>query len=430
MNVEELSELIRKHKPLSTRYYDQKSYKLGMNAGIFQQVNKPDPDNRIPVPFIRRALKLIKGYFAKVGNISYHSDGSTWFADNLQQIYNNNNEQIETGVLFEDAITYGSSFELHWYEDDFEFCQLPVDQCIPIYSNSIKPKLMGFIWHRKVNGVEIATYYDDKEYQQYVKTQDDWKLDEENSGLHLYGRVPVLEANVDRDKRNLFDHCLPIIDMYDKIISEVGNEHEKFANSILLLRDYIDAVNKDEDGLTAVDKINRWRILDKLGDNVSSAAAYLERNVNDTFIKNTLELFERLIYEMLCVPNPNDDTFAAASGIAQAYKLLGLELMIADVESYFSMSLQERIKIISGHALFKGGNDEADNVTITFRRNLPFDIEKFGQLAVMLTGGKQVLSRESILKMFPAQIVPSVEDELARLDLETPKMVDPFGGAE
>lgn len=427
MTTEELDKLIKAHKPLSTRYYDQKSYKIGVNAGIFQSTPKPDPDNRIPVPFIRRAVKLTKGYFAKVGNITYDADdnGETtdWFEQYIAPIYDENNEELETSAVFEDSITYGSAFELHWWnaEDGYQFSVVPVDQCIPIYSEDLKPKLIAFIWHRKtMAGKELATYYDDKEYQEYEKANKDWTLT--NQGFHLYGKVPVIEANTDRDKRNMFDHVLPMLDFYDKLTSEVGNEHEKFSESILLLRNTLDAINQDENGLTDADKVNQWRVLDRLGDNVKDSAAYLQRDVNDDFINNTLERLERLIYEMLCLFNPNDDSFATASGIAQAYKLLGFELMIADMESYFSQFLQARLKLIAGHKTSGIPVDGADFVSIRFRRNLPFDLAGIADIVTKLKG---IVSDETLLKMFPSTIIDNVDEELKRISEAQPEVMMP-----
>jgi SPP1 family phage portal protein len=429
MTGEELQEYIAKHRPSSLRISDKHSYKIGRNSGIYRDLPKTAPDNRVPVPFIRRAVKLVKGYFAKAGNITYSSKG-TLVDDFLTPIFNANEEELETAAVFEDALVYGRAFELVWYEAErgFQFAVLPVDQCIPIYSTSLKPELVGFIWHRKSGEDLLATYYDAEGYTEFKQIAGRWEALEELK--HLFDAVPVVEATIDRDGRNFFDHVLPLMDLYDKIISEVGNEHEKFAQSILLLRDQIDNINVDAAGLTDLDKLKLWRILDKQGDKVRDAAAYLERNVNDTFINNTLDRLERLIYEMLCLFNPNDDSFATASGVAQAYKLLGFELSVADMESYFSLFLQKRIQLLAKHKLAPAGaEEESKNVTIHFSRNLPFDIERMASIATVLSGGKQVLSRESILKLFPTTIVENPEAELKAVQEES-AIGNPFGGFE
>lgn len=433
MDADKLVKIIRDHKPLTIRYFDQKSYKIGENAGILQLEPQPEPDNRIPVPIIRRATKLTKGYFAKVGNISY-ADKDGWFESQLADIYDKNDEELETSAVFEDAITYGRAFELHWFDetDGFQFAVIPIAQCIPIYSDDLKPKLIGFVWYRKVDGGELATWYDKDEYQEYKKTgEGNWTLDIERSGKHLYGRVPICEANIDRDKRNMFDHALPLMDLYDKLVSMVGNEHEKFAQAILLLRDKLDATTEDENGLTDADKVRMWRVLDSLQENVRDSAAYLERNVNDAFIDHTLDRIERLIYEMLCLFNPNDDSFATASGIAQAYKLLGFEYLISDMESYFSQFLIARMHMIADHKAGKIKQPErASFVTISFARYLPKNLEEAATIATTLMGGKQVISHKTALKLFPTTMIPDIDAEIAAVKLEEKMVENPDSGIE
>jgi SPP1 family phage portal protein len=457
MTGEQIKQIIEKRRCFSRRVYDQKSYRIGVNSAIYDEPAKEEPDNRIPVPFIRRAMKLIKGYFAKVGNIKYSDEQKTepskglkkvvdaiknmvkpesWFNKYIKPIYDRNGEQLCTAELFEDAATYGSGFELHWYGKDkqFHFATLPIDQCIPIYSDDLKPVLEAFVWYRKLkDDTECATWYDATDYQEFRKGKnDEWTLNEENSGRHLYRRVPVIEANVDRDKKNLFDHMLPLIDDFDKRVSGVANEHDKFANSILLLAQKIDAVTKDDNGKTDVDNLRDSRVMDDLFgvvDDVRKAAAYLERNVNYQFIDNTLQRNERLIYEGLCLANPNDDNFATASGIAQLYKLWGMELMTADIEAYFVRALYSRIELIAGHKTSEiPDKEKAQLVTVTFVRNLPFDLQTFAMIASTATGGKQVLSRRTLLKACP--LVEDVDAEIEQIEAESKSAVNPITGGE
>ena len=125
---------------------------------------------------------------------------------------------------------------------------------------------------------------------------------------------------------------------------------------------------------------------------------------------------------MLCLFNPNDDKFATASGIAQAYKLLGFELMIADMESYFSQFLQARLKLIAGHKTSGIPVEGADFVTINFRRNLPFDLAAITDMVTKLKG---IVSDETLLKMFPSTIIDNVDEELKRIEEAMPEEVMP-----
>jgi len=415
IDANKLTELIKTKRDYTLRTLDQTTYRIGNNAGIFVERPKPAPDYRVPVPFIRRSIELKKGYLVKPGNILYKN-----LDDEIQDIYNQNDEQLKTAKMFEGCLTYGRSFELHWFQEGNgpRFAPLPIDQSIPIYSDDLEPDLIGFIWHRMdQEGNELATYYDNTHYTHFLKAkgQSEWQLVPEKTGPHIYGQVPVLEATTNCDKLNSFDHVLPLVDLYDRVLSQdVANELHRFANAYLLLADKINDVTTDDAGRTMIDRLKEIKIFDGLGDrSVRDSIAYLERNVNNTFIEATLDRVERLIYEMLNTPNPNDDSFATASGIAQAWKMLGANLDAANMEGYFSLFLFDRIRLLS--ALFsnlQSAVENADDVTIEFKRTEPHNLLELAQIAAMLKG---TLSDETIIGIFPADIVPDVQEEIARL---------------
>ena len=424
MTTEELEKLITAHRPLSTRYYDQKSYKIGVNAGIFQETPKLAPDNRIPVPFIWRAIKLMKGFFATVGKITY-SDETKWFETNLAPIYDTNNEELQTAAQFESGLAYSRGFELHWYDGDFRFAKVPIDQCIPVYSDDLVPEMTSFVWYRLSGDDALATEYTATDYTEYRKPKNEGNWVQGETKIHLYQRVPIVEFIIDSEKRNAVDQVLPLVDFYDKMISEVGNEHEKFANSILLLRNTLDAVTQDENGLTDADKVAMWRVLDRLGENVKDSAAYLERNVKTEFISMTLDIIDRKISEFLMLPGEHEDKMTAQSAKAMLIRFHYLELLMADYEAYFSIGLQDRIKLIAGHKLSGMSADGTNGVTIKFARNYPMDLEALVDFATKLTG---ILSRETLLKQFPSTIVDDVTKEMARIENEAPQLQMPPSG--
>jgi hypothetical protein len=56
---------------------------------------------------------------------------------------------------------------------------------------------------------------------------------------------------------------------------------------------------------------------------------------------------------------------------------------------------------------------KVEMVTIQFRRNLPFDLATLAEIAGKLKG---ILSDETILRLFPADVIPSVSVEIERLE--------------
>ncbi len=401
----------------ATRRNTQKAYHSGNHVALLQPEAKPAPDVRSPVPFARKSVSLIKGYMAKPGNITYEGD---YYENTLEPIYNLNDEQLTTADELEDCLIYGVCYELHWMDESGtkQFYPVPVGQGLPIFSDDLRPVLTGFIWARMLSdGSEIATYYDSTIKQDYTKAKDskaEWVSGEEMP--HGYGMVPVNVGKIDRDYRNMFDHVLPLIDLYDRLISEdVGNELSRFNNAIMLMAERIDATSTDDDGRTMIDRLKEMKLIDGLspdGSDVRGKVAFVTRDIPTAFLEFSAKQVERLIYEMLMIVNPNDDSFATASGIAQAYKLLAMEYLCAGIESYFSRFLQNRIKIISGLTAELGDStDGMDEVDIIFRRNLPHNIAETADVMAKLNG---LVSDETLLKLLPVGMVQDIDEEVRR----------------
>jgi SPP1 family phage portal protein len=148
---------------------------------------------------------------------------------------------------------------------------------------------------------------------------------------------------------------------------------------------------------------------------VKGKLAYITKDQPHEFIKFSAETIERLIYEMLMIVNPNDDSFAASSGIAQAWKTFGMELACASIESYFARFLYNRIYLIDNISRATGVTTEgAMEVQVSFKRNTPVNTVELADVATKLKG---ILSDETIIKMFPVSIVPDYDEELERLNL-------------
>jgi SPP1 family phage portal protein len=238
-----------------------------------------------------------------------------------------------------------------------------------------------------------------------------------------------VQFKISSDGTNLFDHVTALIDFYDKIMSEdFADELARFASAYMLAAGHIDDITADPDtGETDYDRIKRTKLFSGLaGDkSVTDQIAFLTRDINSAFIDSAADRCERLIYEMLQLFNPNDDTFVQASGVAQKYKLLGFEYLCATIATYFSIGLQDRIALIKklDSNLSAGNNSVNTDVTITWNRNLPDDLFQLSQIAANL---KDILSDETILRLFPTYVIEDVDEELERLDTQKQEAVDLF----
>lgn len=411
ITTEELYKHINAHLRNQRRIFSQSAYFRGPHPAIYADSAKEDPDNRVPVTIPRKAVKFLNGYMFKPGSIVYTGD---YYENVLKDQFNACEESILTSELAVSALVHGHAYELHWTDGGKDyFAEVPIEQSIMVYDDKLgifsEPVYFIRYWTDD-DGIQRAEVWDAKEKQAFIGPQ--WRLDG-SAMVHGYKRVPVIDFKIARDGSNLFDHVLPLVDVLDKGMSEdVANELQRLANSYLLLANDIDAT-PGADGESEVDKIKRTKIIANLREDVTRSVAFLTKNLDPSFINSALDRIERLCYELIGIPNQSDDTFAASSGIALLYKLVPLEFTSSDIETYFSRGLQQRIRLMANLDATINGNSDSTEVSIQFHRNLPMDILSLAQTAGMLKG---ILSDETILKMFPASLVPDVEEELERLN--------------
>lgn len=435
MDAQKIKELIELDTTRQNKNSEWRRYAGGMNPGIFADPAKDEPDNRLPIPFARKAIKTVKGYMFQPGNVVYSGDD---LEVSYQPVFDENSEPLTTGCEAESALTYGQAFELHWIDATSGlpyFAEIPIDQCIPIYDNTILNRMVGFIRYYYENDSEykrkwanvpdikdapplrsgpvVAYYYDEKTVTEYRAKEAGGDFVTGTTKPHGYGMIPVNEFNIDLKNENLFNHVIPLIDWYDKMASEdLADELARFASAYLLLSDQIDNITQDDNGNTELDRIKKSKAFTQLGDDVARKVAFLTKDINGTFIKDAMDRAERLIYEMIGVFNPADIVGTSdPSGIALRYKLIGFEYLCAEIESVFKIGLNRRVKLIYSALKQMGKTPKSDKLDITFRRNLPSNLVEMSDIALKLAG---ILSEETLLRLLSPAIVPDVEDEMER----------------
>jgi SPP1 family phage portal protein len=429
-NKDHIIKLIQSDGPRQAKLSRQAAYVRGENPAILAPYPKEEPDNRIPVPFVKRGINMVVGYALKEGNVVYKGDG---YDDSLKEIYDANDEGLLDAELGATALAHGFAYELHWSEGGKDqFAQIPVAQCIPVFDDSLKPKMIGFIRYWKERDIfknEDVVYvhaYDAKGKQEYTGKSVE-TIVPGKSEVHGYSRVPVIQFKISSDGSNFFDHVTQLIDFYDKIMSEdFADELARFAQAYLGMTYNLGNAVDEDTGETEVDKIKRDRIFQGLASDraVTDQIAFITKNINAEFTKEAADRCERLIYEMLQLFNPNDDTFVQASGVAQKYKLLGFEYLVTSILTYFAIGLQDRIALVKKlNANMAATGEQNTDVTIDFKRNLPDDLVSLAEIASKL---KDVLSDETILRLFPTYVVEDVDDELSKIKDQKDKAIEDF----
>jgi SPP1 family phage portal protein len=427
---------IKKYREsLNTRiacYKSNFAYANGKNPKILTDPKKKDPDNRIPVPLAKTAVSDMSGYAGRAGDttVKILDDGVTEeqreeYEKLVLSIAGHNETDLETAELYEESLIHGVAYELFWTSDDLNLSTVTPEykivsalEIVPIFTSSLKPELSHAIRFWKIGDTEYADVYEPLFVTHYIKAKEseEYSLDIEkgNNGIteYPYKTVPLAIYPINRHNVSLFDAEKPIIDAHDDLISKSTNEIDRFNAMKLLMPGLVTKA--------MADKISSMGIFQNLGDDKKSWPEYLEKNLGgiETFYNALADRLERLFHKSIKIPDMTAESFAggAQSGVAIAYKLIGMEFKASQIDTYFDQGINKRIELINDvlETSYTYVNDI--KVKITHKRNLPIDEAAKVELALKLKGH---ISDEAYFRMFPRSIVGNVQEELDRLE-ETP----------
>ena len=420
MNIEKLyTEMLAKRKV--TR--ENMMYAGGRNVGILTQKDVSKPDNRIVIPLAESAITDIIGYAGRPGEI--HSEYVTEsgiddeITKTLNEINKYNREGIENSELLAESLSVGEAWELWWLSDNLklqrglatpEYKVVSPLECMPIYDNSLKPRLVAFarFWSSTDDDGKVFEHcdvYDDTLLTSYTRNNSEWY--QTDSAPHGFTQVPAIGFRTTRNNVPIFESQKKIIDAIDSIMSKTQNEVDRF-NALVAL--FPGKVDKE-----FIEKLSEFAkpYIDDL-EGFQKWPEYLQKNYTGVtdFYRMQTELLKARFHETIKVPDMSDKEFAGnASGVAIAYKLLGLEFLVAEIEVYFRLGIEKRFDLLKDvfAASSYGGIDwDKYSQKIEWKRNLPMNLLETIQAAAMVQALD--LSNDAVRAMIPESIIPKEID--------------------
>ena len=377
------------------------------------------PNNKIANPYASYITDTLVGYF--VGKpISYNSNDLETLNE-LQMIFEYNDEADENTELAKSASIYGVAYELLYVSDDMvRFKSLNPKECIPIFDNTLDSNLLAFIRyyddydvvHDKTSVmVEVIT---DKDFSCYQTNSSLGSLTLIESYAHYFGMVPVATYKNNEEECGDFEQVIGLIDAYDKLESDSLNDFEYFVDAYLALYGF---TAEPED--IAQMKENRVLLMDE-----GTSAEWLIKNTSDNNIENIKNRIDADIHKFAKCPNLADKEFSSnASGVAIKFKLLGTENKISIKERKFKRGLQQRLELLANIKGVLADGFDWRSIDIVFTRNIPANNADIADMVNTLSG---IVSEETLLAQIP--FVEDVANEIELLNKEKEK--NPFFQSE
>ena len=370
------------------------------------------PNNKIANSYASYITDTLVGYF--VGKPISYSGNDTNVLNELQMIFEYNDEADENAELAKNASIYGIAYELlYMNENVVRFKSLDPKECIPIFDDTIDNNLLAFIRYydnydvvqdKTITIIEVIT---DKETVRYSTTSTLGNLTFIESYPHYFGMVPIAIYKNNEEESGDFEQVISLIDAYDKLESDSLNDFEYFVDAYLALYGF---TAEPED--IAQMKENRVLLMDE-----GTSAEWLIKDTSDNNIENIKNRIDADIHKFAKCPNLADKEFASnASGVAIKFKLLGTENKVAIKERKFKRGLQQRLELLANIKGVLANGFDWRSIDIIFTRNIPTNDTDIANMVNTLSG---IVSEETLLAQIP--FVEDVAGEIERLDKEKEK---------
>ena len=410
-----LCRFIERHAAESTFRYKQLQDAYETDFPIFHKKPKPEwkPDNRIAVNFAKYIVDTMNGYF--IGNpIKIIVDGGEETIEKYIEFLDQYNDQDDNNAeLSKICSIYGKGYEMYYNDEEGNVGIIYLDptEAFMIYDDSVLKRERYFVrLYRDEDNVLHGSVSDQEKVRWFtIKGKIVWNEQEQ---LHYFNGVPATEYRENKECQGIFEPVMPIINAFNKAISEKANDVDYFADAYLKIIGTL----LDEDELK---HIRSDRVINFDGDGESVIVDFLQKPNGDTTQENLLDRLQNLIFLIAMVANISDENFGTSSGIAMAYKLQGMSNLRKTKERKFTSGMNRRYKLIfsnPGNAMKK---DDWVKLHYKFTPNVPANLLEESQIAQNLSG---VVSQETQLGVL--SVVDNPKAEIERIDKEEEKPKD------
>ena len=210
-------------------------------------------------------------------------------------------------------------------------------------------------------------------------------------------------------------------DAFETNLSDITCEISDFRNAIL--KTFGISLDDADEGGNKRQPIIRENAVIAFGDKNKEDAEWLIKNINDTFIKNTLDRQLDLIYTLSNHINNNEKMQSNLSGIALRSRLQQLESKCKLNEKCMGNLLKTRLQFIFRFiAIMEGKKFEVNNIKIQFTPCIPVDTTQIADIISKIP--HEVLSNETKRSLLPFVENPTAEGK--KIKSESKEELDSF----
>ncbi|MGN9161228.1 phage portal protein [Clostridium sulfidigenes] len=373
---------------------------------------------KINVNFIKKFIKEEVAY--TLGNdITYESriDNKNVIKD--IEYYTAHWDELHDTNVMKYLLVFSKVYELYYINDNADFCSKiikPTDGYA--YKDNSSGKVLFFI-HTFKNDFETTNSYVDVYTDDLIYHFDNKFNQISTPTANIFGEVPVTIGALTEELTDdsLFKDLKGLQDAFETNLSDVGNEISDFRNAYLLFKN----AQVDEGDIPNMKKLGVIQFPQAGGD-----AAWLIKNINDTFIQNTLDRYEDTMYQIACHINHNEKLQSNVSGVTLQSRLIVLENKCNLQIKAHKNIVKNRIRFLFIYLdLKKNKKYDYKDVKALYTPNIPSDDLATAQMLNQTPDG--TISKDTARGLFSfinnkvaeaEKVKREKEEELPKIDLD------------
>lgn len=385
----------------------------------------------------RSNLKINSNYIKKfikeevaytLGNdITYESRNENENIVNDIEYYTAHWDELHDTDVMKYLLIFTQVYELYYIDDNADFCS-KIIKPTEGYAYYDKPsgKVLFFI-HAFKNDFETTVTYIDVYTGDYIYHYDGKFNEIADPTPNIFGEVPVTIGKLTEEgyDDSLYKDMKGLQDAFETNLSDIGNEISDFRNAYLLFKN----AQVDKEKIPEMKKLGVIQFPDSGGD-----AAWLIKNINDTFIQNTLDRYEDTMYQLACHINHNEKLQSNLSGVALRSRLIALENKCSLQTKAHKNIVKNRIRFLFIYLdLKKNKKYDYKDVKAIYTPNVPSDDLSTAQMLAQIPEG--TISKDTSRALFSfvnnkvveAEKVKKEQEKESEKEIDLDKVVDNNG---
>lgn len=382
-----------------TEYDKAYDYYKGNSNTMKNYVTTDRSNHKVSVNFVKKLCKEEVAY--SVGNsITYMSnEGNNSIIRDLRYYTSHWNESNDTD-LTKQLVLYGSVYELYYINKSNEICARVINPRSGFHIEDENGDIEYFahVYKKKFSENILIDLYTSNEI-----IHCDENFNELGRKPHIFGRVPVGYAALSDEgiKDTLYNDISTLQDAYEANLSDICCEISDTRIAYLTMS-----------GVDELDETQCKEIKSRGIINLPDANAKMEwlvKNINDTFVKNTLDTLEDNIYQISSHVNTNERLQSNLSGTALRSRMVSLEQKCMINQKAIHNLIKNRLSIVFSHIYKLTGNlYDYKDVIVKFTPAIPQDDQA---IADIISKVKDILPIDTALSQFSFINNPSKEKE-------------------